>query len=253
LSEKIKITAIVPTFNEGHNIDEVLKSVSFADEIMVVDSFSTDTTIELARKHTDFIIQRKYENSASQKNWAIPQAKNEWILLVDADERVTPELKKEIIETINANPEEVGFWMYRQNHFMGAPINHGAFKKDKVIRLFRKSKCKYETKSVHSEIIANGAVGSLKKKLHHNTYITLDHHLNKMDRYAWWQAEDLDKQMGAITPFHIVLKPWFRFFKEYILQGGFKDGLPGFTLATIAAYSVVTRYIKVWLLRKNLK
>ncbi|MBL4624223.1 MAG: glycosyltransferase family 2 protein [Flavobacteriales bacterium] len=253
MSEKVKITAIVPTFNEEHNIEEVLKSVAFADEIMVVDSFSTDKTIELAKKYTNFIIQREFENSASQKNWAIPQATYEWIILIDADERVSPELEKEILEKINSNPKEVGFWMYRTNYFMGEPLKNGAFKKDKVIRLFRKNKCKYEYKSVHAEIIAAGTVGWLKGKLNHNTYISLDHHLEKMNRYAWWQADDLNKKMGTITPFHLILKPCFRFFKEYIVQGGFKDGLPGFTMAIIAAYSVVTRYFKVWLLRRNLK
>ena len=253
MSQKTKITAIVPTYNEEHNIEAVLESVAFADEIMVVDSFSTDKTIALAKKHTQFIIQREYENSASQKNWAIPQANNDWILLVDADERVTPELQKEIINTLNNSPSEVGFWMYRQNNFMGKPLNNGAFKKDKVIRLFRKSKCKYEIKSVHAEILANGAIGWLKNKLTHNTYITFDHHLEKMNRYAWWQADDLNKKMGAITPFHFVLKPAFRFFKEYVLQSGYKDGVPGFTMAVVGSYSVVTRYFKVWLLRRNLK
>lgn len=252
-SDKIKITAIVPTFNEERNIEAALKSVAFADEIMVVDSYSTDNTIELAKKHTDFIIQREYENSASQKNWAIPQAGNEWIILVDADEQITPKLEKEIKEKINSNPKEVGFWIYRTNRFMGQEIKHGAYKNDRVIRLFKKSKCKYENKRVHAEIIAEGLVGKLQNKLSHDTYVSLDHHFEKMNRYAWWQADDLNNKMGAISPFHLVIKPWFRFFKEYVIQGGFKDGLPGFTLALIAAYSVATRYFKVWLIRKNLK
>ena len=253
MGEKMKITAIVPTFNEEHNIEKVLSSLSFVDEIMVVDSFSTDNTTALAKIHTDFIIQRKYKNSASQKNWAIPQANNEWIILVDADEVVTPELEKEILETINSSPLEDGFWIYRANQFMGQEIKHGAYKNDKVIRLFKKGKCRYEDKKVHSEIVTSGKVGELKNKLRHNTYISLDHHLEKMNRYAWWQGGDLNEKMGSITPFHLIIKPFFRFFKEYIIQGGFKDGLPGFTIALIAGYSVATRYIKVWLLRKNLK
>ena len=253
MSEKVKITAIVPTFNEEHNIEDVLQSVAFADEIMVVDSFSTDKTIELAKKHTNFIIQREYENSASQKNWAIPQATHEWIVLVDADERITPELEKEILATVNSSPTEVGFWMRRANMFMGQEIKHGSYGRDKVVRLFRKSKCKYEPKSVHSEIMADGNIGWLRNKLQHNTYITLDHHFEKMNRYAWWQAKDLHKKNGSINPFHLVIKPAFSFIKEYIFLGGFRDGVPGFVLATVESYAIATRYFKQWLLRKNLK
>ena len=114
-----KLTAIIPTFNEEHNIVDAINSIDFADEILIVDSFSTDKTLELAKPISTKIIQREYENSASQKNWAIPKAKHEWILLLDADERVTPELKEEVINTLKSNPSESGFWMYRMNHFMG--------------------------------------------------------------------------------------------------------------------------------------
>lgn len=249
----MKLTAIIPTGNEAHNIEAVIASVSFADEIMVVDSFSTDNTVELAKKHTDFIIQREYENSASQKNWAIPQANNEWILLVDADERVTPELKEEVLSIINSNPKEVAFWIYRSNDFMGKRIKYSGWQGDKVIRLFRKSKCKYENKQVHAEIIADGKVGFLKNKLLHNTYHGFDNYIKKIDRYAWWQANDLNKKEITITPFHLIIKPAFRFFKHYIIGRGYLDGLPGFTISYLEAYGVFTRYVKLWLLRRNLK
>jgi glycosyltransferase involved in cell wall biosynthesis len=248
-----KITALIPCYNEEHNIEAVLDSVKFADEIMVVDSFSTDNTVELAKKHTNKILQREYENSASQKNWAIPQATHEWIILVDADERVTPELEQEIRQTIDSGPEEVAFWIGRSNLFMGNQIQHGGYKNDRVIRLFKRDACKYENLRVHAEVLADGKVGTLTSKLKHNTYISIDHHLHKMNRYAQWQAEDLVNKIGRITPYHLIGKPVFRFIKEYLLQSGWRDGLPGFTLALIASYSVVLRYIKVWLIRKNLK
>jgi glycosyltransferase involved in cell wall biosynthesis len=250
-----KLTAIVPTGNEEHNIREVLESVSFADEIMVVDSLSTDKTLEIAREFTDTILSRKYQYSASQKNWAIPQAKHEWILLVDADERVTPKLKDEIIAILKNPPKDdtVAYWIYRMNHFMGKRIKYSGWQNDKVIRLFKKSHCHYEDKMVHAEIIADGKVGFLKNRFLHNTYITLDHHTKKLNRYAAWQARDYDKRTFRLTPFHFVIKPFWGFFKHYVLQMGFRDGIPGLVISYLHGYAVLMRYAKLWLYRRGLK
>jgi glycosyltransferase involved in cell wall biosynthesis len=249
----IKITAIVPTLNEEHNIERVLASVQFADEIMVVDSFSTDNTLALAKKYTKLIIQRDYKNSASQKNWAIPQAKNDWILLVDADEIVTPELQKEIEILLESKPAKSGYWIYRINHFMGERIKYSGWQADKVIRLFDRTQCKYEEKHVHAEIISTGEIGVLENKLLHYTYTTFDDFSKKLNRYAWWQARDYDKSVKRITIFHIIIKPLFRFFKNYIIQLGFLDGMPGFIIAYMQSYGVMTRYFKLWMLRNGIK
>ena len=248
----MKITAIIPTFNEEHNIRAVIESVLFCDEIMIVDSFSTDNTLKIAQEYTDFIIQRKYEYSASQKNWAIPQASNNWILLVDADERVTPELQEEIIAIQKTHPEEAGFWIYRKNYFMGRLMKHSGLNTDKVIRLFRKDACHYEDKHVHAEIVTNGKVGVLKHKLIHNTYITLDKHLEKKNRYAWWSAKDHIYKGTSVNLFHVFIKPTWRFLKHYIVQLGFLDGIPGLAYAYIESYGVLTRYLKIWLLKKGM-
>ena len=249
-----KLTVIIPTFNESHNIEEVLKSVDFADEIMVADSYSTDNTLELARKYTEFIIQREYEYSASQKNWAIPQATHNWILLVDADERVTPELKAEILELLNTPSinNKKGYWISRTSQFMGKDVKYGGWN-DKVIRLFQKE-CRYGHKQVHEEIVhKKGDIGFLKSKLYHDTYVTLDKHLEKLNKYAWLQANDYNKKTGVLTPFHFIIKPCFRFFKHYIIQCGFRDGFIGLVIAYNHSYSVFMRYVKIWLLRRNLK
>jgi glycosyltransferase involved in cell wall biosynthesis len=250
-----KLTAIIPVGNEEHNIEGVLKSVSFADEVMVVDSFSTDNTVELAKKYTNFIIQREYNYSASQKNWAIPQASHEWILIIDADERVTPELQKEIQEILKNPPSEniAGYWIFRENYFMGKKVLFSGWQNDKVIRLFRKSSCRYEDKMVHAEITTNGKIGYLKKRFYHNKYISFDRHIQKLNRYANWQAIDYDKKTGALTPFHFVIKPCWSFFKHYFIQQGFRDGVVGITIAFLQSYSVFTRYVKIWLLRRGLK
>lgn len=247
-----KLTAIIPAGNEIHNIEAVINSVSFADEILVVDSLSTDGTYEKAIELGAKVIKRDYGYSASQKNWAIPQAKHEWILLVDSDERVTPELKNEILEILK-NPKEsvVAYWIGRLNHFMGEPVHYSGWRNDSVIRLFKRDFCKYEDKHVHAKIIANGSIGKLNNKLYHNTYITFDKYIEKMNRYATWQAKDYDKKTGRLTPYHFVLKPFWGFFKHYIVQSGFRDGVVGLTIGYIQGYVIFMRYVKLWLLRRN--
>lgn len=248
-----KLTAIIPVGNEAHNIKAVLESVTFADEIMVVDSFSTDETLEIAREYTNFIIQREYINSASQKNWAIPQATHSWILLVDADERVTPELREEIQAILKAPKSDlVGYWIYRTNYFMGKHIKHSGLKNDRVVRLFHKDFCKYEEKHVHAEIIADGKLGYFKNRFHHNTYNGIDAHIAKLNRYAAWQAKDYDKKTGSLTPYHFFIKPLWGFFKHFIIQGGFRDGVRGFFISCFRMYAIFMRYVKLWLLRNNL-
>lgn len=250
------VTVIIPVGNEIHNIEEVIASVDFADEILVVDSYSTDGTYEMACQKADRVIRREYQYSASQKNWAIPQAKYEWIILIDADERVTTPLELEIKDILNHNPsekEEVGYWIGRKNHFMDEHVKHSGWRNDKVIRLFRKSKCRYEDKRVHEEIIADGKVGMLNNKFYHNTYISLDKHIEKINRYAWWQAKDYDSKIHKLTGYHFVVKPAWSFFKHYIIQGGFRDGVVGITVSYMQSYAVFMRYAKVWLLRRNRK
>ena len=250
-----KLTAIVPVGNEAHNIREVLESVSFADEIMVVDSFSSDDTVAIAREYTDFIVQREYLYSSSQKNWAIPQATHNWILLVDADERVTPELRDEIQSILRSEtpPNVVAYWIYRMNHFMGKRICYSGWQNDKVIRFFRKDKCRYEDKMVHAEIEADGEVGYLKHKFYHNTYTTMDSHIKKLNRYAAWQARDYDKMTYRLTLFHFIIKPVWGFFKHYIVQMGFRDGIPGILISYLHAYAIILRYSKLWLYRRGMK
>jgi len=247
-----KLTAIIPAGNEIHNIEAVIASVNFADEILVVDSYSTDGTYEKALELATKVIRREYQYSASQKNWAIPQAKHEWILLVDSDERVTPELKAEILKTLEQPKKDVvAYWIGRKNYFMGEPVNHSGWRNDKVIRLFKRDYCAYKDKHVHSEIIANGIVGRLKNKFYHNTYITFNKYIIKKTRYASWSARDYDKKTGRLTPYHFILKPFWSFFKHYVIQGGFRDGVVGLTISYVQGYVIFMRYVKIWLIRKG--
>ncbi len=252
---KYKISAIIPTYNEAHNIVEVLKTVDFCDEVILVDSHSTDDTVTLAQPYIDKLLVREYVHSASQKNWAIPQATNEWILLVDADERVTPQLKEEIIQLfqdIDQQPHD-GYWIGRRNFFMGKQVHYSGWKNDKVIRFFKKSTCKYEDQHVHAEIVTKGTVGVLQHKLLHYKYNGIDAHMSKLQRYATLQAKDYDNKVGKITAFHIVIKPLWAFLKHYFIQLGFLDGFVGLAISYLRSYMVFMRYVKLWLLRRNLK
>ena len=246
-----KLTAKIPTKNEARNIVEAIQSVDFADEIIIVDSFSTDDTLRLAQPRVTKIIQREYENSASHKNWAIPQATYDWILILDADERITQALKEEIQQILSSNPKESCFWIYRNNYFMGKKVRFSGWQGDKVIRLFKKNECRYEHKHVHAEISTTGKIGFLKNRIHHNTFMSMQEYFVKIKRYADWQSKDYYNTTNILTPYHFLIKPLARFIKHYFLQLGFLDGFVGLTIATIQAYAVFLRYVKLWKLKRN--
>jgi len=241
----MKITVIITCYNEAYNMRDLLESVKWADEIMVVDSYSTDETVEIAREYTNFILQRKYITPAKQKNWAIPQATHQWILLLDADERVPPALREEVLQTIDNQPIKVAFWIGRENYFMEKRVRYSGWQNDAVIRLFRRDDCRYEDKAVHEEIETNGKIGRLKAKLTHNTYKNMTHFLEKMRRYARLSAQDYSEKTPRVTLYHLWLKPAFRFFKHYILKLGFLDGKTGFIISVIMAWGVFLRYLNI--------
>jgi len=246
--EKFNVTVLIPTFNEEENLKALLPLVaSWADEVLIVDSFSTDHTVSIAEGFPTRIIQREYENSASQKNWAIPQAKNNWIFLIDADERPENQLIEEVKQIVQQPYEPVhpsAYWIRRNNHFMGQRVKYCGWQGDKVIRLFRKEECFYESKHVHAEIIvSNNQVSLLKGRLIHFTFKNMDHFMQKMQRYAHWSAQDYKNKTGKIGFFHLWVKPAFRFFKHYVIQLGFLDGRTGFVVSKVLAWGVFMRYI----------
>ena len=155
---------------------------------------------------------------------------------------MTPELRKEVTETINSKSVISGFWIRRQNYFMGRKVRFSGWRGDKVIRLFKRDECRYEDKHVHAEIISNGKIGILKNKIIHNTFITKEIYLKKLERYAKWQAEDYDTKVKEINIYHTKIKPLFRFFRHYILQLGILDGYVGFVISSYQARAVKMRY-----------
>ena len=247
----IPLTAIIPTYNEEECLSNALKSVQFADEILVVDSFSTDKTLEIAKSFGAKIIQRKFEYPASQKNWAIPQASHPWIILLDADEIISESLKTEIQMMLKVNPDKSGYWIYRDNYFLGKKVNYSGWQGDKVIRFFKRDECQYEDKYVHEEIISSGKIGFLKHKIIHNTYKNFEHYLLKIERYAEWQSKDYNKKVRTIKPYHFIIKPPFRFINHYILKLGFLDGYVGLIISALQSYGVFLRYIYIIRLKLN--
>lgn len=237
-----KITAIIPTFNEEAHIEQAINSVSWADEIIVVDSFSTDQTPQLVANFPQVrFIQHEYVNSATQKNWIIPQAAYAWIFLLDADERPTQTLKNEIDNWRSKEDDYDAYWIKRQNFFLGKKLNF-IWKGDAVVRLFKRDTCRYEDLAVHSEIQTSGKIGNLKGKLEHHSFLNLEHYQHKMERYAQWSASDYEQKTNHVGFYHLWIKPAYRFFKHYILELGILDGRAGWTISKFMAWGVRRRY-----------
>lgn len=239
------VTLLIPTFNVADSLERCITSCEgLYDELLIVDSWSTDSTLDIARQFGARIIQRDYENSASQKNWAIPQAANPWILLLDADEWLRPELHAELRawrDAAGADSHD-GYWIYRANHFLGRRVRFSGWQGDKVIRLFQRDRCRYAPKQVHSEIVASGPIGRLQHRMNHNTFMDIPSWESKLRRYAEWQAGDYDSRTPHITPYHTLVKPAWRFFKHFVLRGGILDGYVGYKVSAYAAWAVWLRY-----------
>ena len=240
------LSILIPTFNEEQNIRDCLESVKWADEIFVVDSFSQDGTLDICREYTDRIVQHEYVNSATQKNWAIPQTAHEWVMIVDADERVSPELVESIEEVLENPAMYDAFYVKRESFFLDKLIKHAGWERDYVLRLFNKTRGRYQDREVHACIEVEGAQGYLKGPLWHYTYRSLDQYFEKFNRYTRWAAGDLETAGRHATWTNLALRPFMRFLKMSILRRGFLDGTHGLVLSMLAAFSVFMKYARLW-------
>ena len=244
-----KISVTVITKNEEKNISDCLKSVDWADEIIIVDSESTDKTVEIAKQFTDKVFNRKWEGYVSQKRYALSLASNEWVLSLDADERVTPELKDEII---NLSPNEYsGFKIRRKNFLMNKEITSCGWEKDFQLRLFKKAKTNLNERLVHEKFVVEGKVGTLKSPIMHFTFSSFDEYLAKINSYTSLKAQELfqkKKKVGSWTIFSHTVAAFFAFF---ILRKGFKDGIYGLIISLLHSYSTMMNYIKLWELQNK--
>lgn len=245
------LTVLIPAGNEEDNIRGCLESVAWADDIFVVDSFSTDRTLEIAREFTDHIVQHEYVNSATQKNWAIPQCTTDWIMVVDADERVTPELRERVQRILAEGTDCDAFFIKRMTIYFGKLIRHCGWHRDYLVRLWRNGKGRYEDLHVHADVIVDGVTGTIHEYFLHDTYKSWAHLMEKFDRYTTWSAEDLHRSGKRASVVNLTLRPMWRFFRMYVLRHGFLDGKHGLILCTMAAFSVFLKYAKLWGMRRR--
>lgn len=253
---KQPLTVIVPCKNERNNIAQCIESFQrLADEILIADSGSTDDTLEIASRYPKVrIIRRDYITSGDFKNWAIPQASHEWVLIVDADERITPELANEIQLELSRGPSFDGYWIYRNNHFMGHPLHYGDARTDSVLRLFKRERGRYVGPSDHGEVeISTGKVGTLRNRMTHYSVWSYDHVMFKYDRYTSLQAKQWYEAGKRTSYFKLLVRPAFRFFREYILQGGILDGKVGLQQAWLCAFYSYLKQARLWELTQGLQ
>jgi len=244
-----KLTAIIPCKNERKNIRACIESVrAVADEVLIADSGSTDRTLEIVDQIGDCrVIEREYINSGDFKNWAIPQAAHPWVLIVDADERVSEALAKEIKQILSTDPPQDGYRIYRINHFMGRPIRYGSWAHDKVLRLFRRDVGRYNDEGDHARVvIPSGKVAYTKAKFLHYTFWTYRRYLEKLQRYGMQAAERRYEQGYQASFWRMFFRPPFRFLHLYLVRLGFMDGLAGLQVAAVTAFGTFLKEARLW-------
>ncbi|HZW77932.1 MAG TPA: glycosyltransferase family 2 protein [Flavobacteriaceae bacterium] len=247
-----KISALAITLNEEENIERYLKNLWFADEIIIVDSHSTDRTVELASQFPNVQVHlRTFDNFSAQKNYAISLAKHDWAVFFDLDEEVTASLAKEILEIVS-NPKKIAYFVKRDYFFMGKRIKYSGFQRDYVIRIFNKNFCRYNDNLVHELIIADGPTGRTKNSSPHYTYKSFDHYTGKLHQYSALQAKMLYEKGKKPNLYHFFFRPFYRFWYQYLIRLGIMDGKEGFVLAYINAFSVYKRYVNLWLLYRKI-
>jgi glycosyltransferase involved in cell wall biosynthesis len=242
----MKLSAIVITCNEAENIAECLESLSFADERIVVDSGSADETVAIAKEYTSKVFITEWKGYGATKQWALEKAMGDWVLWLDADERIPASLADEILCALGGESDLSGFQMPRKAFFLGRWIRHSGWYPGYVIRLFRKTGAQFGEERVHESLQVKGPVGTLKEPILHYTDRTIHHYFRKLNRYTSLAAEDLWDHGRTVTRAGIFFRPIFMFFKMYIVKTGFLDGIQGFLLAVFSAGYVFVKYTKLW-------
>jgi len=241
-----RLSVVITTFNEEINVGECIESVLWADEILLVDSFSSDRTLEIARRYPIQVLQREYFGSAAQKNWALDRVSHEWVLIIDADERVTEALAREILSVLATEPAVNGYYIRRENVFIDKVIRHSGWSTDKVVRLFRRDKGRYPNRRVHADLEIEGVVPVLRNSFLHYTFRTFEQYFPKFLNYAEWGAAQAFRDGRGAGPVEIVLRPWWRFVRTYFLQLGILDGMHGFVLCVLQSFGVFLKYARLW-------
>lgn len=249
-----KLSAIVIAKDEEKNIERCLSSmVNVIDDVLlIIDSSTTDKTYELAKKYHFVNCEIiEWKGFAKTKTYAVSKTKYDWVFWIDADEEITDELKKELIEFKKSSPSFDCYDVARRAYFLGKWIKHSGWYPGRIKRLFNKQKVSFDEKNVHEGLVVNGQVGHLQNDLNHYTDPNIYHYLNKLNNYTTLAAKDLHVQNKTAGLNDIILRPIFIFIKMFILRLGFLDGFHGFILAALSSFYVFTKYVKLWEMNKK--
>lgn len=245
------LSGVVICFNEEDTIERCLKSLSFCDEIVVVDSGSTDRTLDLCACYTDRIIEQEFLGYVKQKNFALEQATHDWVVCLDADEELSPEATQSLQAAVAQNDGDVaGYRLERITHFLGVWHNHGEWSDDWQLRVFPRSRGRWTGRDPHDRVEVAGSVRLLSGQLRHYNYRDLSDHLDTIDRFSARLAREMHDEGVRFRLRDLLLRPVGRFFKGYLLRRGFQMGLPGFLVSVSTAYYVFMKYAKLWELER---
>ena len=241
-----KLSVVVITLNEASNIDTALKSVSWADEIVVVDSGSTDGTVKRAQCHTDRVIHRSWTGYGAQKDYATQLAHNDWILSLDADERIPHDLAVEIQALLAGQPTCQGYRLPRVTHYLDRWIRTTDWYPDFQLRLYDRRVSSWSRVAVHESVHVSGQVGQLRNEIHHHAYPDLSSHLATIDRYTTLAANQWFNEGRGTGPINLVLHPAATFLRNYLLRLGCLQGVPGLVVSLMNTYYVFLKHAKLW-------
>jgi len=243
----VKLTVTVITYNESEHIAAALDSVAWADEIIVVDSGSTDGTTDIARRFTDKVITREWPGYSEQKNFAAGQAAHDWVLSMDADERVTPALAAEIQALLRAGPSARGYRVRRVGYYLGRWIRSTDWFPDYQLRLYDRRAGRWNGLRIHESFqLAVGKPEMLQGELEHYAYRDISHHLKKIDAYTTLISEQWHEEGRRTNLPALALHPAFAFLRNYVLRAGFRDGTAGFLISILNSYYVFLKLAKLW-------
>lgn len=240
-----KLSVVVITRNEAHNLGAALESVAWADELVVVDSGSTDGTTDVARTFTDRIIVREWPGYIAQKNFAAESAEHDWILSIDADERASAPLADEIAGLMNREPGLRGYRMPRVSHYLGRWLRSTDWYPDYQLRLYDRRYGRWNGRYVHESVKVEGPVGTLRHELQHHPYRDVSHHLATMDRYTTLAARAMFEEGRRVGAMQLAWHPVLAFLRNYILRKGVLDGGVGLTVSMLNSYYVFLKLAKL--------
>jgi glycosyltransferase involved in cell wall biosynthesis len=242
----MEISAVLITYNEERRLEDALKSLDgIVSEIIVVDCHSSDDTVKIARRFTDRVFERSWTDFADQKNFADGKAQFPWILSLDADERLSPQLRQELLDLRPAEPGAAAFSIPRRVFYLGRWIRHSGWYPDRKLRLFRADKAHWEGEYVHERLVVDGPIEKLSGPIHHFTYQDIHDHLARINTFSGLGAQKLYTRKKKARWYHLSVLPVFRFIRAYFWKLGFLDGFPGLVISVLTGHALFVRYAKL--------